>query len=129
MNVVIPAPEIPPRISKGGSQHQLDAMNADSNAPKLAKPWARPDGALSLFIGGFAAHCDVEVDDAQQSGAAVVSCSSSAMLLILFHFRGESMGFDGLRHLIDCDLAWVVTHEQHIQVFIRFNFAFPLVFN
>ncbi|MCH9002343.1 MAG: hypothetical protein IIC02_07190 [Planctomycetes bacterium] len=35
-NAVIPAPETPPKI-KGGSQHQLEAMNADSNAPKLAK--------------------------------------------------------------------------------------------
>jgi hypothetical protein len=34
--VIIPAPEIPPKINKGGSQHQLDAMHAANNAPKLA---------------------------------------------------------------------------------------------
>ncbi len=37
INAIIPAPEIPPKINKGGNQHQLDAMNAESNAPKLAK--------------------------------------------------------------------------------------------
>jgi hypothetical protein len=35
--VIIPAPEIPPKINTGGNQHQLDAMNAESSAPKLAK--------------------------------------------------------------------------------------------
>ncbi|MBI2481626.1 MAG: hypothetical protein HYV60_24165 [Planctomycetia bacterium] len=37
ITAVIPAPETPPKINKGGSQHQLEAMKADSNAPKLAK--------------------------------------------------------------------------------------------
>ncbi len=37
MIVVIPAPEMPPKINKGGNQHQLEAINAESNAPKLAK--------------------------------------------------------------------------------------------
>jgi len=46
MNVVIPAPEIPPRINKGGSQHQLDAINAESSAPKLAKRSARLPASL-----------------------------------------------------------------------------------
>jgi hypothetical protein len=39
--VIIPAPEIPPKINKGGNQHQLDAIKADSNAPKLANPLSR----------------------------------------------------------------------------------------
>jgi hypothetical protein len=43
--VVIPAPEMPPRINKGGSQHQLDAMNADNNAVKL-------ESRSSLFFAG-----------------------------------------------------------------------------
>ena len=48
--VVIPAPEIPPKINRGGSQHQLDAMNAESNAPKLAKPSLRPEEAPALTV-------------------------------------------------------------------------------
>ena len=47
--VVIPAPEMPPRINKGGNQHQLDAMNAESNAPKRAKPSRRFGDSPSLF--------------------------------------------------------------------------------
>jgi hypothetical protein len=46
---VIPAPEIPPRINKGGSQHQLEAMNAESNAPKLANRSERLDAATTSF--------------------------------------------------------------------------------
>lgn len=61
MNVVIPAPEIPPKINKGGSQHQLEAMNAESNAPKLAKrPPVPPPSVAPGDLGCF---------DAQQSGA------------------------------------------------------------
>ena len=41
--VVIPAPEIPPKINKGGNQHQLEAINADSSAPRLAKLSLRCD--------------------------------------------------------------------------------------
>ncbi len=44
--VIIPAPEIPPKINTGGNQHQLDAMNAESKAPKLAKFSLRLDEAI-----------------------------------------------------------------------------------
>jgi hypothetical protein len=48
--VTIPAPEIPPKINKGGNQHQLDAMNAVSNAPKLAKLPAPPDELPRVLV-------------------------------------------------------------------------------
>ena len=47
--VIIPAPEMPPSINKGGSQHQLDAMQAANNAPKLAYRSARSEPSA----GGF----------------------------------------------------------------------------
>jgi hypothetical protein len=72
MTAVIPAPETPPRINKGGSQHQLEAMNADSNAPKLAKRSLRPDDVFSSSIGRTSVtHGDFAVVDAQQSATGV----------------------------------------------------------
>ena len=71
ITAVIPAPETPPKINKGGSQHQLEAMKADSSAPKLAKRSPRPDEAFSLTDRGCVAHGDLVVVDAQQSGAGL----------------------------------------------------------
>jgi len=62
----IPAPEIPPNINKGGSQHQLDAMNADSSAPKLANAAPRL-AAPSSVVSSFVAHGDSDCWFDQQS--------------------------------------------------------------
>ncbi len=43
--VIIPAPEIPPKINKGGNQHQLDAMNAESNAV-----WSKNSAAVEVLV-------------------------------------------------------------------------------
>lgn len=71
---VIPAPEIPPKINKGGSQHQLDAINAESSTPKLAYFSLRPgEASAPVFVGFSIAHgdgCDLGV---QQSGAGATS--------------------------------------------------------
>jgi len=66
IKLVIPAPEIPPKINKGGNQHQLEATNAESNAPKLAKRSARPDPIAPFPL---AADCDTLGSADQQSGA------------------------------------------------------------
>lgn len=70
---VIPAPETPPKINKGGSQHQLEAMKAESSAPKLAKRSLRPVDEVDSSSGrSCVAHGDAAVVDAQQSATGVV---------------------------------------------------------
>ncbi|MDA1051332.1 MAG: hypothetical protein O3C40_12750 [Planctomycetota bacterium] len=71
ITAVIPAPETPPKINKGGSQHQLEAIKADSSAPKLAKRSLRPDETFSSSGRCCVAHGDAAVVDAQQSAAGV----------------------------------------------------------
>ena len=69
-------------MSKGGSQHQLEAMNAESNAPKLAKPSARPDDTSSPTAFCSVAHGDPAVAEDQQSGAeACVGFFSSSVMV------------------------------------------------
>jgi len=134
---VIPAPETPPKINKGGSQHQLEAMNADSNAPKLAKRSLRPAETPSVD-GCCVAHGDLTVVDAQQSAAgAGPGIVSSDMVLpvcfLNFHFFFylcfESMLDNGRDQLFDRDLIRIEFDEQQIEVFIRFKLSFPLVFD
>ena len=82
MKVVIPAPETPPRINKGGSQHQLEAMNAESSAPRLANPPAPSWDAAVGLAGSFVAHGDVLLVVAQQSAAAASGKGSSAIVRV-----------------------------------------------
>jgi hypothetical protein len=82
ITAVIPAPETPPKINKGGSQHQLEAMKADSNAPKLAKRSPRPDEASPAIGCCGVAHGDAAVVVVQQSAAgAALGMGSLDMLL------------------------------------------------
>ncbi|MFT5524435.1 MAG: hypothetical protein ACI9G1_000894 [Pirellulaceae bacterium] len=79
---------MPPKINKGGSQHQLDAMNADSRAPKLAKPSPRVEAVtcslvgVSLvgvsLVGVSVAHGDLVGPTAQQSAAGIAAERASA---------------------------------------------------
>jgi hypothetical protein len=69
--VIIPAPETPPRINKGGNQHQLDAMNADSNAPKLANRSLRFAAIPSPLVEASVAPGDLGCFGVQQSAAGV----------------------------------------------------------
>ena len=49
-------------------------------------------------------------------------------LFLLYHFRGEPMLFDRLRQLVFRNLFRLISYEQQIQVFVRFDLSFPLVF-
>jgi len=60
---------MPPRINRGGNQHQLDAMKAESNAPKLANPSARFDGTPWSLDCVSVTPGDSACFDAQQSVA------------------------------------------------------------
>jgi hypothetical protein len=90
--VTIPAPEIPPKISKGGSQHQLDAMNADSSAPKLAKRSLRPRVTLPSSDSLSVAPGDLGCFDAQQSAAGAVPSFSFAVVAKSLEFVSVAPG-------------------------------------
>ena len=111
-------------------------MNADSNAPKLAKRSLRPGDALSSTRRFSVAHGDVTSVDAQQSGAGPGVVSSDMMLprvlgfyCFFFHLGFESMLGDCRFQLFDCDLLLIESDKQQIQVVVRFQFPFPLVFD
>jgi hypothetical protein len=103
-------------------------MNAESNAPKLAKP-ARPVEAFSSFAGGSAAHGDVAFFPAQQSAVDSGSRGSSAMLIFLLHFCGKPMLADRLHQLVDRNIARAITDKQQIEVFFRLDLSVPFVFD
>lgn len=104
-------------------------MNADSNAPKLAKPSARCDVPPPSLSDFSAAHGDALVD-AQQSSAASTN-GSSDIVLLLFHDRSEAMFFHCGLQLFDCNPVGTVANEQQVQIQIvnGDHVPFKLVFN
>jgi hypothetical protein len=148
ITAVIPAPETPPKINKGGSQHQLEAMKADSNAPKLAKRSPRPDEPTASIGCCCVAHGDLAVVVAQQSAAGVgpgivssdmvrptllfsidAGARRPTLLVFVLQFRLESMFGNRRYELFERDQFRIVSDKQQIEILLRFRLSLPLVFH
>lgn len=113
---------MPPKINRGGNQHQLDAIKAESSAPKLANLSLRPDDTLASPDWFTVAHGDCGELVAQQSCPGATSALVSFMRL---HLCLKTLVLYFCQQRVDCHAAAVERDMQQVGI----HAAIPIVFD